>query len=425
MESSLQKKVRTRQVTPETIADLDARLLFDFFEAQAKIGARIWPSGRLLYLQDLTPFYFTPTLIQRARKEGKVGVRYEFIGTKLIGKGGQSHVFAIDATLAVTEDHITIKKYGAGQQGQRQGLDPLNKRRLVKIADLSIYSPFEAQSEYQLSLLAGHLAIKPPTLIGKTSYMVMRLCPGKELLKVIDKDISKKRVLSIEQRLSISLAVLIALKTQVTDKGIIHRDIKSENIIIDLGRHPPVVNIIDFGLSVLFEKPDHHRPGSIGYAPPDVFVGGPQTLTYDVFSMGRILALIWHVSLDSYKITKTAVAKANALAVNLDSLFHEIEGVADEARHLIRTTLQAMMHPDPGNRLSIEDAIAAFSAVRLKGSPSIAAEPALPRAIPAPHSIHRASSTGMFSMKRSSLPETAAAAIPSDECVSSGVCDLQ
>ncbi len=425
MKSSIHRTESPRRVTPETITDLNAKLLFDFFEAQAKTGARIWPGGQMLYLPDLTPFYFQPTLIQRARKEGNIGVRYEFIGTKLIGKGGQSTVFEIDATLAVSEEHITIKNYRSVQPTQTQGLNLFSKRRLVKIVDLAIYSPFEALREYQLSLLAGHLAIKPPTIIGTTSYLVMRLCPGKDLFELLNTDLLQRNVLNIEQRISLSFALLIALKTQVIDKRIIHRDLKPENIIIDFHQNPPIVNIIDFGLSVILDKPDHHCPGSICYAPPEVFEAGPQTLTYDIFSMGRILALIWHVSLDSYMVTKTVDAKANALAVNLDSLFDGIEGIADEARHLIKRTLQAMMHPSSINRISIEDAIAAFSTVKLMGSPSITADPTFRSVRKAPHSIHSLSSTGLFACARRPLPETPAAAIPHSESVSSSICVLQ
>ena len=83
-----------------------------------------------------------------------------------------------------------------------------------------------------------------------------------------------------------------------------------------------------------------------------------------------------------------------------------------------------MMHPDPSNRLSIEDAIAAFSAVRLKGAPSIAAEPTPPFEVAAPHSINRVSSTGLFSRRRPFLPETSVD-IPIDECAFSSVCVLQ
>lgn len=338
-------------LNPQSITSIEAAKLLKFFDDQAMLGVQVWKKEQTYSFKDNSTFQFTQDVIQRKRKEGKVGLRYEFISDKQLGKGNFGTVFEIAGTLALEPGKIRYKQAGYN-----------NKTRAVKIQthNPANYPMKRAITEYQLNKRATHLAVKEPTIQNLTSYSVMKKIKGKELIDIITDDLTGKKPLTIQQRIDLTKAIVKALKEQVTDKGIIHRDLKGENIFVNFS-DPPTATIFDFGLSVVADEPDGRTPGTPAYAAPEIWKKREQTVKIDVFSMARVLALLWHVDTTSYEYSNYADFEHNAMNVNLSSLFIGLPELNRVNQHIIRNTLKEMLLPDASSRFSVDQAIIEFA----------------------------------------------------------------
>ncbi|GMT36412.1 hypothetical protein PFISCL1PPCAC_27709, partial [Pristionchus fissidentatus] len=115
-------------------------------------------------------------------------------------------------------------------------------------------------------------------------YLVTELCRGGELFNLIQ----KRKRLSDQEARKYFYQLLLAIQ-YCHDRGVVHRDIKAENLLLDeFGS----IKLADFGFSNFFTDSGMLGTfcGSPQYAAPEVFLGkkyhGPQL---DVWSMGVIL----------------------------------------------------------------------------------------------------------------------------------------
>ncbi len=116
-------------------------------------------------------------------------------------------------------------------------------------------------------------------------YLVMELCPGGSLTKWMNPDFRppEARILEVGVRIADALAA-------AHRRGVLHRDVKPPNILIDAYDNP---GLADFGLAALPE------PGidlaftleamTPAYAPPEAFALQPPTERTDVFSLAATL----------------------------------------------------------------------------------------------------------------------------------------
>jgi serine/threonine protein kinase len=339
-------------INPEDISLKYSKELAKFFNTQAA-DINIWKAGQVYAFEDGTPFQFTSDIVKRQRKEGKIGYRYEFISNRLLGTGTFGEVYEIEGTLALSSDEVQFKPHGLN-----------DKTRAVKIQRHHIQNPIDAiLTEYSLSRKASHLGIKLPTIEGTTSYTVMKKLKGKELFTIIIEDLNEISPLTLEQRIELTQLLLKALKEQVTDKGIIHRDVKSENILVDL--QSGLVSFFDFGLSVKADAPDGKYCGTPAYAPPELFFKGKQTVKIDVFSLGRVLALLWHIDPASYNDPDPNSYSKNAMNVNLSSLFFGLNDIDPRTKQIIHRMLYGMVCAQMDSRLTIEQAIVLSTQITL------------------------------------------------------------
>jgi serine/threonine protein kinase len=207
--------------------------------------------------------------------------------------------------------------------------------------------------EYAFSKLAGHLGVKPPVFDEDTNrcYITMKRMPGQDLFDVWESgDIRDDQLLELTQTL------LKALKTQVIDKGIVHRDLKLENIRVAMTT-PISVNIMDFGLAKKSGEDDGQYPGSPTWAAFELFMGNAHDTPVDIFSMGRILALLWGQSQDSYTDDFFPHLQSKNAHKTLD---------LSEDKKWIEPLLRQMLQPEPALRIKIDEAIQLLNHLTIK-----------------------------------------------------------
>lgn len=104
-------------------------------------------------------------------------------------------------------------------------------------------------------------------------------------------DYLEKRNFQVSQDRALELATQIARGVYFLNSyGIIHRDLKLENIIMTDTSDQAVPKVVDFGLSAI-TSPNQVIQGAVGtvaYAAPEIFQGEQYNKSVDVWSLGVI-----------------------------------------------------------------------------------------------------------------------------------------
>jgi len=177
-----------------------------------------------------------------------------------------------------------------------------------------------------------------------TPFIVMERAEGMTLRKLI----LEQGPLSLA-RIRDLAAQLLAGLTAIHAAGIIHADIKSNNVIVDTVGGIDHLTIIDFGLartrSSRHAADDGRAVGTPEYMAPELFRGEPPTACADVYAAGVV----------AYELLVgiTPFAGDTPVEVLQRQLDEEVELPAD-ARALISPELEAVMRraldKDPSRR---------------------------------------------------------------------------
>lgn len=215
-----------------------------------------------------------------------------------------------------------------------------NKKRLI-------------ENEYELSNRAGHLGIKRPVYVNNSTrcHLIMNLLPGKSLFDVLNEQAFGQ--LETGKKLALSYQLLKKLLEQVTNHNIVHRDIKPDNIMVEL--EPLTVNIIDYGFSKDIAMPCNDFPGSLVYSAPEMFQRLPHDYSCDVYSIGKVISLLWATDLRYYDPDN--VSNYVLLSLDFGRMLPEIIRAPSPLVEL----LTKMLEPNPPARISLPDAIRYFA----------------------------------------------------------------
>jgi TolB-like protein/Flp pilus assembly protein TadD len=194
-------------------------------------------------------------------------------------------------------DYQLLEEIGRGGQGlvYRARQKSLNRMVALKVIGLGRWATkahikrFRLEAEAAASL--DHPSIVPIHEIGESDgscYFSMQLVEGRRLDEVINREPMSNRGAA---ELIIKLARTISYAHK---RGILHRDIKPGNILIDVGGEP---HLTDFGLARLIERENTitgtlvEALGTPSYMAPEQAAGDVAQLTSatDVYGLGAIL----------------------------------------------------------------------------------------------------------------------------------------
>ena len=199
----------------------------------------------------------------------------KFLGTLLdnryqiesvVGEGGMATVYK--AWDEVAEKYVAVKilkeefakdfKFRKKFQNESKAIGILSNKNIVEVTDVSF--------------------------TGEYNYIVMELINGRTLKEIID----EKAPLNVSEAISYGGQILGALK-HAHDKGIVHRDVKPQNImVLDDG----TVKVTDFGIASFVNYDTatitDKAIGTVHYISPEQAKGLPVDCRSDLYSLGII-----------------------------------------------------------------------------------------------------------------------------------------
>jgi tetratricopeptide (TPR) repeat protein len=204
----------------------------------------------------------------RSQPEGSQTIG-RFRVQKLLGEGGFARVYlAYDPAL---ERQVAIKVPRESDRGS----DFLRREAVVagRLKHPGIVQIYEICPNSSFSPHPG----------DPSAYVVMQYVEGTNLAKKLEAD-----------KVSLDYAVDLLLDVAETlafahDQGVLHRDLKPHNILLDVNDRPYVG---DFGLAIRQETLDHHLGeawGTPAYMSPEQAAGASLTPASDIWSLGVIL----------------------------------------------------------------------------------------------------------------------------------------
>jgi eukaryotic-like serine/threonine-protein kinase len=192
-----------------------------------------------------------------------------FVLEREIGSGGMSQVFlgrdeVLDRPVAVKILKPDLEGSDVGARFRREGR---TAARLSHPNIVQVYDAGEAEFEGR-----------------ETSYIVMEYVPGGDLKQLMDeRGALSSRELAMLSGVAAGLA-------HAHERGVIHRDIKPHNILLDEAGSP---KLTDFGIARALDATQSTRTGSfLGtalYSSPEQLRGEEVTPKSDIYSLGATL----------------------------------------------------------------------------------------------------------------------------------------
>ena len=188
-----------------------------------------------------------------------------------------------------------VRLLGSGGMGQvylaERSIDGRTQQVALKLPQLRPGSEFLARFRRERAILVQlqHPAIARLIDAGELAdgrpYLAMEYVDGVPITEYC-----RTRQLSLASRIRLVLGVLQALQ-HAHERLVLHRDIKSANILVDAGGQP---RVLDFGIGKqLDDTPqitaDSQRYFSLASAAPEQIRGEPNSAATDVYAVGVLL----------------------------------------------------------------------------------------------------------------------------------------
>ena len=296
------------------------------------------------------------TLICNPKENKPNEIRYEVCAKSPFTRGARTALYKVKDTIktlpaAKGEIQLACKRKKRILVAKQPCL-PMTSRHQVKVRedngkiDRTEQNAEMAREAYllrQLSFFKNSKAILSNNESCPT--LLMPLVPGRDLFEVLMEHNNAENPFKFTTDQLIQLTIMAANAIlKVHAKNMIHRDIKTENMVIEMdGKNNPImIRVVDVGIShLLNEKPVNELCGTLGYIAPEVLQGGPVTQQIDVYSF----------------------------AVDLEKVFWKWRNKLGEllsAEHVqwIDDIIARGKHKDPAERATIADIIYTFNMIQ-------------------------------------------------------------
>ncbi|KAG2457945.1 NEK8 kinase, partial [Polypterus senegalus] len=207
-----------------------------------------------------------------------------------------------------------------------------------------------AQNECQVLKLLNHpniIEYYENFLEDKALMIAMEYAPGGTLAEYIQKRCNS--LLDEDLILHFFAQILLALH-HVHNKLILHRDLKTQNILLD--KHQMIVKIGDFGISkILVSKSKAYTVvGTPCYISPELCEGKPYNQKSDIWALGCVL----------YELAslKRAFEAANLPALVLKIMSGTFAPISDRYSPDLRQLILSMLNLDPSKRPQLNEIMA-------------------------------------------------------------------
>jgi serine/threonine-protein kinase len=197
-----------------------------------------------------------------------------------LGRGGMAAVYA-----------VTHTQFG--------------KRAALKLAHRSVLGPdFTAATflrEARVVNLVGHVGVPDVFATGsldRRPYLVMERLSGATLGQQLDAGLARHEAITILLELCDVLAAAHAA-------GVVHRDIKLDNVFIQPAPNPRI-KLLDWGIARILSEEDPLRgmvAGTLTYVPPEQVLGDDISPAADIYSLG---VLAYHLLLGAPPFTASS-----------------------------------------------------------------------------------------------------------------------
>jgi serine/threonine-protein kinase len=171
-------------------------------------------------------------------------------------------------------------------------------------------------------------------------YLVMELVPGKSLRRLVEKGgpFHEWEVATIGQQLASALTALQAA-------GVVHRDFKSSNVMVDRGLH---VKLIDFGIARQSGEHTSTGAGFIGsaeYSAPEAYYGRSLTNRSDIYALG----IVFYEGLTG-RVPFRSDRYVDVLKMHAELPVPPVTSIVPIISDAMNTLVAAMVSKNPANR---------------------------------------------------------------------------
>lgn len=179
----------------------------------------------------------------------------------------------------------------------------------------------------------------------KNYYLISEFCEGGDIFSMIQKaDNFNEKIASRIMKQVVNAVLYCHLN------GIVHRDIKSDNILFLKNDINSPIKLIDFGISVKFEKDTKlkEKTGTVLYIAPEV-IGGSYDEKCDIWSLGVLMYMMLSGTPPFYGANrKEVMGKINKGKFSFKGKTWSL--ISNEAKDLIEKMLTFNSDKRPGCR---------------------------------------------------------------------------
>ena len=188
----------------------------------------------------------------------------------------------------------TLGKGGSGTV--YRAFDSVEKREVaIKVlsAELSASQSSLASEEFRLLASHTHANLVQVYDYGTTTdglrYFTMELLEGEDLLGYLGRALPTPAERAAAPHLADLLDQVLAALDYIHSRGLVHQDLKPQNILVSGQEGTARVKLIDFGLARATGTESQELSGTIEYLAPELLKGEPPTARSDLYSLGIIL----------------------------------------------------------------------------------------------------------------------------------------